>query len=168
MSMSSTLNSQTSKEHDELVKYEYNLASCYEAEYLLSLKLQEDMICTSSESYDDGYEVRQETPSTSLVSRDQNMAVSTAGSENFQMPHTELESMETDYHTHFRLTAEQEPSPFTPINIHSQSDSQSSSSLPDTTTKDSRGCLLMGDMGNGYSHSEGPSRKRICLKHPEY
>ena len=55
------MQSQTFKEQDELLKYEYNLASCYEAEYLLSLKLQEDMIYSSSagssECYYDGFEV---------------------------------------------------------------------------------------------------------------
>ena len=40
----SGLTSQTPREHEELLKYEYNLASCYEAEYLLSLKFQEDMM----------------------------------------------------------------------------------------------------------------------------
>ena len=39
---SPVLQSQTSEEHTDLVEYECNLASCYEAEYRLSLKLQED------------------------------------------------------------------------------------------------------------------------------
>lgn len=35
--------SQTQLEQRELVQYECNLAACYEAEYLLSLKIQEEM-----------------------------------------------------------------------------------------------------------------------------
>lgn len=81
----SGLSSQTPREHEELLKYEYNLASCYEAEYLLSLKLQEDMMrsrggsgsssgSSSSRSssecyYDDVYETQHPPPQTSVPSR---------------------------------------------------------------------------------------------------
>lgn len=55
----------TYNEQDELLQYEYTLASCYEAEYLLSLKLQEDMIYgSSSECYYDGFEVQISNPNT--------------------------------------------------------------------------------------------------------
>ena len=59
--------SQACKEQDDLIKYEHNLSSCYEAEYLLSLKLREEMLCSSSsESYYDDFEVRQELPQGSF------------------------------------------------------------------------------------------------------
>ena len=55
--------SQTPMEQSQVVQYEHNLATCYEAEYLLSIKIQEDMcsvngLCRSPEySYDDSSEV---------------------------------------------------------------------------------------------------------------
>lgn len=50
-------------EQGQLVQYENNLAACYEAEYLLSMKIQEEMckvngLCRNREySYDDSSEV---------------------------------------------------------------------------------------------------------------
>lgn len=48
--------SQTQLDQSELVQYECNLAACYEAEYLLSLKIQEEM-CHQRDSYCDPSEV---------------------------------------------------------------------------------------------------------------
>lgn len=48
--------SQTQLEQRDLIQYECNLAACYEAEYLLSLKIQEEM-CHQKDAYDDPSEV---------------------------------------------------------------------------------------------------------------
>ena len=48
--------SQTQLEQGELIQYECNLAACYEAEYLLSLKIQEEM-CHHRNLYNDPSEV---------------------------------------------------------------------------------------------------------------
>lgn len=62
--------SQTLTEHRDLVKYEHDLATCYEAEYLLNLKLQDEIYdktrrlnltgtgsSSDDDGRDDGYEV---------------------------------------------------------------------------------------------------------------
>ncbi len=49
--------SQTQLEQRDLIQYECNLAACYEAEYLLSLKIQEEM-CRQKDDYNDPSEVR--------------------------------------------------------------------------------------------------------------
>ena len=48
--------SQTQMEQKDLLQYECNLASCYEAEYYLSLKIQEEM-CNQRDTYNDPSEV---------------------------------------------------------------------------------------------------------------
>ena len=48
--------SQTQLEQRDLIQYECNLAACYEAEYLLSLKIQEEM-CQQRDAYNDPSEV---------------------------------------------------------------------------------------------------------------
>ena len=49
--------SQTQLEQRQLIQFESNLAACYETEYLLSLKMQED-VCQRRDSYDDPSEVQ--------------------------------------------------------------------------------------------------------------
>ena len=48
--------SQTPLEQKELIQFESNLAACYETEYLLSLKMQEEM-CQRKDFYNDASEV---------------------------------------------------------------------------------------------------------------
>lgn len=180
LSNMSNLQSQTSAEYSDLIKYEYNLASCYETEYLLSLKLQESSCYNntiqtnmnsdsiSSCSYDDGYEVSMVEAETD---REQNQ-VMTSDSDTVDLSSIQNsvhvtqyrpESMDTTNDTssyHFKLSAGefQPPSslfrraPFNEIQI------------PSVQKKDEftiqSGFSLMGDMGHGNAHCEGPARKR--------
>ncbi len=187
--MSSNFPSQTFAEHDELIKYECNLASCYETEYLLSLKLQEDMMNSSESStaYDDGYEVQ-----VGLSARAEPCSQVPASTSSLlkQDPLSQDEPMETTS-SHYPYTKnntgipsqalfmpnslQQQPS----VSWHSHSanaQSQAHSQPPVFPVKSNHiivdtqmqnGYSLMGDLGHGNSHSEGPSRKRIRLHQPE-
>lgn len=163
--------SQTSKEHDELI----NLALCYEAEYVLSLKLQEDMMrsrssasASSSEYYDDGYEITQGMCPSASSCADQKLPCSMVGlMPEIDTNNGELESMETNtanYHwpphtSH--LMGSQKPQ--SPSNAHLQSVGlfQGLFQTPSSCNGSYRnGCSLVDDVG---PHSEGPAKKRICL-----
>lgn len=81
--------SQACREQDDLIKYEYNLSSCYEAEYLLSLKLQEEMIC--SEDYYDDFEVRQELPQGSLSSASEELPMASRSTPIYELADNDID-----------------------------------------------------------------------------
>lgn len=179
-------------EQDELIKYEYNLASCYEAEYLLSLKLQEEMMNGGSStcSYDDGYEVQMR-----LTSRSEGYRGASASST--QIPKQELppegtEPMEMAISSHhpaaysqFHTSAAAGPPPPPQADmIFTTNFFQQHSHLPYSTNCPSllsQSAPILSSNGvvsdpegiqNGYSlmehdlspHSEGPSKKRLRLQ----
>lgn len=189
--MTSNLLSQASTEQDELIKYEYNLASCYETEYLLSLKLQEDMIHSleSCTSYDDGYEVQMDhrdcpeaqltcigSPTSSieyprqdsLISHQDEEAMETTSSvhSHHRLPQPTFTSDSTD-HQHISASQPSHPtttgqSPFTAFPI------KNTTPVPEVCSSVQNGSSLMWDLGHGNAHNEGPSRKKICLHQPNY
>ena len=194
----SSLPSQTPREHEELLKYEYNLASCYEAEYLLSMKLQEDMMrsrsstggssCSTSREqyYDDIYETQQPTGSTadhSLPSRHSVPSSAVFGGGDF-------ESMETttSYNEHLSMNNETDTSTAAPLQYSCAN--VSLVRAPDMCKNrvvgsgqfvngshqsimnagyGSNGYTIMEDGTNWSSHIEGPARKKVRMQQqPDY
>lgn len=168
------MQSQTFKEQGELLKYEHNLASCYEAEYLLSLKLQEDMIYSSSagssECYYDGFEVcpsggvvmdgEQSTPcgTTSFKTLE---APSLHCDCTFELADPECESMEmctreggADTNNHPQSSLNNSVVDWLPSNCNFACSADPP--LMQNGVKDPEHEALC-------SHSEGPSKKRIRL-----
>lgn len=174
------MSTSTYNEQDELLKYEYTLASCYEAEYLLSLKLQENMMHAERNEYYDGFEVQEYYPPTSVTadSSDRSQLCSRAEAVTgapSSVPATSEECMETEYGptqdnlqcTRPDLTVVDTANDWLPIKQcspppplvthHGQQPTSSSMGIP--------------VQQNGYVqdsqnlHNDGPSRKRICLRH---
>lgn len=172
-SRSTAQSDQTFNEQDELLKYEYNLASCYEAEYLLSMKLEEDMIhAGKSECYYDGFEV-QYCPTSTTDSSDQKLFCSgiEAGGPASILNHEPV--------CEFMETSDKLSSHFTNNHLHSNPTTLTTangwlsgnhspnllvSQQPATDSLDA-----VAAMQNGHSqdnkHTDGPSKKRICLHH---
>lgn len=193
MSLSgSTVQSQTAGEHNDLIKYEYNLASCYEAEYLLSLKLQEDVYTTktcrigSGCTYDDGYEVLHQQGSCPSKQTQNGVVTCTSDTVNNPLGHIQIsnngesEMMEIADGTNDLLKHDVQLQPptiqqhgnthiynsFIP-SLHTSSCSLASQPYSCVVRTDhTNGYSLMGEMGHGNTHCEGPSRKRRCF-HPE-
>lgn len=166
-------------EHDELLKYEYTLASCYEAEYLLSLKLQEGMIYDSSSDYYDVFEIHY--PNCTAAQQ-----VNAAG--GGQQPGAEASggsspSCEVDSSDCGPVSGSMETGEIAAINaqphldqttangwLFSDNDHQPSklggSPLnPCQVAKAKPAAVQNGQEIDPNLHDEGPSRKRICLHH---
>ena len=190
--MSSSIQSQTLKEHHDLMKYERNLASCYEAEYLLSLRLEEYHNNTSDSSTDDGlsaclpdsydYEyaaaLRETYPNTDTIglsSMDREVTTQNGGAlldNPVQFENVLLEeSMDTTNTDHLGSNGsgchlqfcEEEVKLQSSINHAQSMDNQSSFFSPTPCTFTNVDTNIAHGMGCSNTHCEGPSRKRICL-----
>lgn len=191
-SLSSVPPSQTAKEHEELLRYEQNLASCYEAEYLLSLKLQEDIMMRSRSGgsdastecyYDDVYETQQQVcpsiPDHNLPTNVISMGTVFGG----------VESMETGSGTNYHhLPANIGKGLATDLQQVSPASSQYSDhslrvsmvQIPDTCKKriENGGEYHFNvghhqdgeysDTANWSAHIEGPARKKCRLQQSEF
>lgn len=174
--MSSALHSQTPREHDELVKYEYNLASCYEAEYLLSLKLQEEMMRSRSNTgdsarsagyYDDGYEVQagpgrvgsSTLPLSQLPPTPSDMeAMETASCADHMMGGSVFQQEPPSGQYHATRTHSQ---PVSLVRVPEICRSRTEDGRHSGQSYVSNAWSLPADMDT--THSEGPARKKICL-----
>lgn len=124
----------------ELIHYEQNLAACYEAEYLLSLKFQEEMKSSTYHGVDIAY------PDTFEVTM---KVESTNGIES----HYIMENKCKIYHPEgVSLGAhESVQTPNSYPCLHDRAQPQKHDLLPYCDNP----------------HPDGPQRKRICLQRPE-
>ena len=129
--------SQTEMEMGELIHYEENLAACYEAEYLLTLKFQEEIKNRTYHavyiSYPDTYEVTTKVKTIAVCNEPQRIIENEC-----KLQHPESIGV------HEAIRA--------PNLIHPQKDVPAE-----------KGTLPCYDS----SHSDGPQRKRMCLQRPE-
>lgn len=170
---SSVIQSETSTEHTDLIKYECNLASCYEAEYMLSLKLQEersgeDGNTTSSYMYWDDYEVTG-TPNCSVEKQEGVCAQVPNGMDNEYLSTGFTKSLQDNSNIDMATpTIIADSSQFNPeamdcgISIrgssHCEDDYPLSNLSPHCYCIDNEACSFRGNV-----HCEGPARKRLCL-----
>ena len=185
MSTSTTYN-----EQDELLKYEYTLASCYEAEYLLSLKLQENMMHAGKSEYYDGFEVQEYYPTSATDSCGRSQVCNGAEAvvdAHSSVPATSEECMETDYGSpcinnhplrtlpdftvlstaNGWLPTEQCSSP-PPLVTHHDQQLLASSMDTNLEAPEPGAAVQQNEYAQDHSHNlhnDGPSRKRICLHH---
>lgn len=157
---------ETYSEQDELLKYEYTLASCYEAEYLLSLKMQEGTIYDSSCEYYDVFEIHY--PNTCS-----NSAAAAAGGNGADgtLPPCEVDSNDCGPVNDSMETGENgcTHSDQTTSNGRLLSDVQQPlgglSLDPCQVAEVGPAAVQNGQEMDPNLHNEGPSRKRICLHH---
>lgn len=182
--MSSALQSQTPSEQTDLIKYECNLASCYEAEYLLSLKLQDDIYGGRSEGdgmYCDDYEVVSpncgladegvcyqvpDSMDTELPSSTNTVATKSLVNSVDMMMNTPTSTTDSSHLVGKSSTCPEAMDCGTIKCSSSQSEDERllsnllSDSSPQCHCIDSDACSFRGNV-----HCEGPSRKRMCLHH---
>lgn len=164
----------TFSEQDELLKYEHNLASCYEAEYLLSMKLQEGMIYGSTSSagssscYYDGFEVQKLNPSSGADTTQASGGTPISSCDNLI---ADNECMETDMNSNTSSHTNDHP-PCTHLNWSLSNQCAPPTFHPHQGTCDSGASEMRPfNMNQTHSpeqpslHNEGPSRKRVCLSH---
>ena len=170
--------SQTQLEQRDLIQYECNLAACYEAEYLLSLKIQEEM-CHQKDAYNDPSEVTYQfgtgscAPASGANMNDVHSPHETAmdcshGDRVGQFLPGFLSSSESG-HSRPLLIAEhsaanvcgQEYPRFSHRPAGAAADMDTSQSL-------SRARDECGASEDHLMHHDGPSRKKICLNRAEY
>lgn len=159
--------SQTQVEQRDLIQYECNLAACYEAEYLLSLKIQEEM-CHQRDAYNDPSEVtcRLNTPATGTAHFTQQAAIGCSHGDGVgQFLPGFFNPSES---VHPRLTAEQSA-----VNFHGQEQHHLSHEGADMDTDTpcsqfSRDEYQYEASEDHLMHHDGPSRKKMCLNRAEY
>ena len=155
--------SQTQLDQRELLQYECNLAACYEAEYLLSLKIQEDM-CQRRDAYDDPSEVTCYASAAKVVDHSTDggqLACHTQDAPmdcSVSLPHngncygftnhseTTQRMINRDYGvTHTTLCGQEQPAVF----------------FPETNSEVVAQSGFVGE--DQITHHDGPHRKRVCL-----
>lgn len=162
--------SQTQLEQRDLIQYECNLAACYEAEYLLSLKIQEEM-CQQRDAYNDPSEVSCQLNHSASgaaylngVHFPQETAMDCShGDRVGQFLPGFLNSSESG---HPRLRAEQSAA-----NVCGQEQPHFSHKPPGAdmdTSQFSRDACGTTNSEDHLMHHDGPSRKKMCLNRAEY
>ena len=162
--------SQTQLEQRDLIQYECNLAACYEAEYLLSLKIQEEM-CQQRDAYNDpsevSYQLNHSASGTAYLNGvhfPQETAMDCShGDRVGQFLPGFLDSSESG---HPRLRAEQSAA-----NICGQEQPHFSHKPPGAdmdTSQFSRDECGTTNSEDHLMHHDGPSRKKMCLNRAEY
>lgn len=181
--------SQTQLEHRDLIQYECNLAACYEAEYLLSLKIQEELRQQRGALYDDPSEVTctqfSNTHSgtafgaactTSLnASRANGVYFAQAGAMNsMECSHGDstiasqfLSGVSNTYENgHTRLRSSEDGQ-----YLVTTTQGQLHSGTEDRAEMDTDIFSWTDECGAGEDHlihQDGPSRKKMCLNRAEY
>ena len=169
--------SQTPIEQSDLVKYEFNLASCYEAEYLLSFKFQEETLGRRNEGDDslplscmylDDYEVVG-TPNCCTdmegVCTQQPRSMDTESLSNIPVQSSSIDSTTPTNLSDSSLAPEVMDCGiyFKCVTSHSEVNhllsTPTSNSLPLCPSVDNKARSV-----SGSDYYEGPSRKRICLE----
>ena len=170
------LASQTQLEQRDLIQYECNLAACYEAEYLLSLKIQEEM-CHQKDAYDDPSEVtcpQFNHPATGTTHSVMNgtahfpqeaaMNFSNGDRAVGQVLTGFLNSSESGHSRFIRAEhlagnacGQEQPGHFSHESVGTGMDSGQLSSRDEC-----------GAGEDHLMHHDGPSRKKMCLNRPEY
>lgn len=147
--------SQTQLEQGELIQYECNLAACYEAEYLLSLKIQEEM-CHHRNLYND--------PSEVMVASAVDTAVTIDDHHNLYL--TQENTMDcsaaVDDARFYSFVSQSE------TGQQLQGSTASSSCIGDMNTEVSSGGKETGIEEEQRTHPDGPHRKKLCLNRAEY
>ena len=169
--------SQTQLEHRDLIQYECNLAACYEAEYLLSLKIQEEM-CQQKDAYNDPSEITCQfmSPATDTASLN--------GGHNirFNTQETLMDCSHGDGVGQFlpgfvnpsengRLRLGPSEGKFMAANLRGQEQPHYSHEGAGIDTINVFSRQRDDDCGaseDHLMHPDGPSRKKMCLNRAEY
>lgn len=155
--------SQTQLEQRDLIQYECNLAACYEAEYLLSLKIQEEM-CHQKDAYDDPSEVRcQFNPPVTINTTHLNGVHFT--------PETAMDFSNGDGGVQLLPPESGLRAEHSAVNICGQEQPHFSHE-PGADISDTNSLFSTGDecgaSEDHLMHHDGPSRKKVCLNRAEY